>query len=175
MEQPTDNEIVQRVAAGDTEAFGIVVRRYSEPIYHLVLGIVRDRERAEEVTQESFVSAYEHLDRFRGASSLPTWLYRIAYNRAVDSCRRRRFLPLGPAHELLPAEEEAPRCGEEERVALRRALGRLSPTERALIALRYEEERPVAEVAEITGLTVANVKVKLHRTRALLRKYMDKE
>ncbi len=58
---------------------------------------------------------------------------------------------------------------------MRRALDRLAPADRALIALYYEEERPVAEVAEITGLSVANVKVKLHRTRALLRKYMEKE
>ena len=175
MEQPTDNEIVQRVAAGDTEAFGIVVRRYSEPIFRLVAGMLGDRERAEEVTQECFIRAYEHLDRFRGGIALSTWLYRIAYNRAVDASRRRRFLRLGPEHARISTEDDAPRYGEEETAAVRRALDRLAPADRALIALYYEEERPVAEVAEITGLSVANVKVKLHRTRALLRKYMEKE
>lgn len=174
MEQPTDSEIVRRVAEGDTEAFAIVVERYSEAVYHLVLGMLRDRQQAEEVTQECFVRAFEHLDRFRGGSALSTWLYRIAYNLAVDCGRRRRFLSLRPLHEALPEPDDAPRYGEEEVVAVRRALARLSPDERALIALRYEEELPVAEVAEITGLSVANVKVKLHRTRTLLRKYMDK-
>ena len=152
MEQPTDNEIVQRVAAGDTEAFGIVVRRYSEPIFRLVAGMLGDRERAEEVTQECFIRAYEHLDRFRGGSALSTWLYRIAYNRAVDASRRRRFLRLGPEHARISTEDDAPRYGEEETAAVRRALDRLAPADRALIALYYEEERPVAEVAEITGL-----------------------
>ncbi len=173
MEQPTDNEIVQRVAAGDTEAFGIVVARYSEPIYHLVAGILRNEARAEEVTQETFVRAYEHLDRFRGGCSLSTWLYRIAYNRAVDSCRRRRFFGLLPAHETLPEPDDRPRYDDETIDRMRRALGRLAPRERALIALFYEEERPIAEVAAITGLSPANVKVKLHRTRQLLRKYME--
>lgn len=83
METPTDMEIVRRVQTGDAEAFGELVNRYSGRIYALALAMVRDAQRAEDVTQEAFIRAYEHLDGFRGASAFGTWLYRIAYNRAA--------------------------------------------------------------------------------------------
>ena len=89
METPTDMEIVRRVQAGDAEAFGELVNRYSGRIYALALAMVRDAQRAEDVTQEAFIRAYEHLDGFRGASAFGTWLYRIAYNRAAGECRRK--------------------------------------------------------------------------------------
>ena len=91
METPTDMEIVRRVQAGDAEAFGELVNRYSGRIYALALAMVRDAQRAEDVTQEAFIRAYEHLDGFRGASAFGTWLYRIAYNRAAGECRRRAY------------------------------------------------------------------------------------
>lgn len=93
METPTDMEIVRRVQAGDAEAFGELVNRYSGRIYALALAMVRDAQRAEDVTQEAFIRAYEHLDGFRGASAFGTWLYRIAYNRAAGECRRRGLRP----------------------------------------------------------------------------------
>lgn len=91
METPTDMEIVRRVQTGDAEAFGELVNRYSGRIYALALAMVRDAQRAEDVTQEAFIRAYEHLDGFRGASAFGTWLYRIAYNRAAGECRRRAY------------------------------------------------------------------------------------
>ena len=87
METPTDMEIVRRVQAGDAEAFGELVNRYSGRIYALALAMVRDAQRAEDVTQEAFIRAYEHLDGFRGASAFGTWLYRIAYTRSSGRSR----------------------------------------------------------------------------------------
>ena len=159
METPTDMEIVRRVQAGDAEAFGELVNRYSGRIYALALAMVRDAQRAEDVTQEAFIRAYEHLDGFRGASAFGTWLYRIAYNRAAGECRRR-------AYDRIDAESCAV-------VRMRRALERLRPDERVLVALFYEEERSLAEIAQIMNLTLSNVKVRLHRLRGRLRHYME--
>lgn len=172
---PTDTEIVQRVKAGDTEAFGLAVARYTEPIYNLIRRIVRDDARAEDLTQETFVSAYEHLDRFRGDSALATWLYRIAYNRAVGACRRKRILMrLLPRHEGVADEPPVAAYDEETVGRMRRALERLAAEERALVALFYEEELTVARIAEITGYSEGNVKVKLHRVRNRIRQYMER-
>lgn len=174
MERLTDMQIVQRVAAGDSGLFGLLVERYSAPIFGLALRIVRDRTLAEEVTQETFIRAYEHIDTFRGACAPATWLYRIAYNRALKECRRRSFSRLDAVNE--PAEEEPPasRYDEQTVARMRRALTRLSPEERALVTLFYEEERPVVQIAEITGMSAGNVKVRLHRLRQHIRQYMER-
>ena len=150
METPTDMEIVRRVQAGDAEAFGELVNRYSGRIYALALAMVRDAQRAEDVTQEAFIRAYEHLDGFRGASAFGTWLYRIAYNRAAGECRRRAYDRIDAESCAVAEESSAGRFDEETVVRMRRALERLRPDERVLVALFYEEERSLAEIAQIT-------------------------
>lgn len=176
MDGPTDMEIVQRVADGDTEAFGLLVERYSAAVYGLSLRIVGDPERAEEVAQEAFVRAYEHLGEFRGASAPATWLYRIACNCALSECRRakRRFRPLEAARGIATDTVPEGPCDEEELCRMRRALERLSPPDRALVALFYEEGRPVDEIAGILGLTSGNIKVRLHRIRERIRQDMQR-
>lgn len=173
METPTDMEIVQRVKAGDAEAFGALVNRYSGRVYALAFAVVHDAQRAEDVTQEAFIRAYEHLDGFRGASAFATWLYRIAYNRAAGECRRKSYGGLD-AESCAVAEEPSVERFDEDTVArMRRALVRLTPEDRALVTLFYEEERPVAEIAQILDLTLSNVKVRLHRVRGRIRQYME--
>lgn len=113
METPTDMEIVRRVQAGDAEAFGELVNRYSGRIYALALAMVRDAQRAEDVTQEAFIRAYEHLDGFRGASAFGTWLYRIAYNRAAGECRRRAYDRIDAESCAVAEESSAGRFDEE--------------------------------------------------------------
>ena len=173
---PTDDmEIVQRVLEGDTEAFGTLVQRYSGKVYGLAVGMLHDAERAEDVTQETFLRAYEHLDSFRGASVFATWLYRIAYNRAAELCRRQR--PFGRLDERCRRVADEPAAAErydaETVVRMRRALSRLSSDDRALVTLFYEEECPIAEIAQMMNLSQANVKVRLHRIRGRLWQYME--
>lgn len=173
METPTDMEIVRRVQAGDAEAFGWLVNRYSGRIYALAWAVVRDAQQAEDVAQETFIRAYEHIGGFRGASAFSTWLYRIAYNRAAGECRRRSFGRIDAESCAVAEEPSVERFDEETIVRMRRALERLRPEERALVTLFYEEERSVAEIAQIMDLTQSNVKVRLHRLRERLRRYME--
>lgn len=90
MAQPTDRELVDKARSGDTEAFGSLVRRHQKRIYRLAFHLVRSGAEAEDVTQDTFVRAYQALDRFDGRSEVFTWLYRIAVNLSLNMIRSRK-------------------------------------------------------------------------------------
>jgi RNA polymerase sigma-70 factor (ECF subfamily) len=171
MESVTDTCYIEKIQAGETECFAFLLKRYSRPVFSLIVKIVGNREDAEELTQDVFLKAYRSLASFQGNSSFSTWLYRIACNTAVSATRKKK-------HEWLPVEEAAlenvaedvtetlAQADSEEQLArLEQALEQLLPDERALILLFYMQEKTVEEMASITGLTLSNVKVRLHRIR----------
>lgn len=174
MNDLTDIACVERVLDGDTEAFAVLAGRYSGKVFSLIERICHSREDAEELTQDTFVKAYESLVRFRRESSFSTWVYRIAYNTAVSHLRRRRIrfgewhderdLPVGY---VSPMEEGAGER-EEQGQRLERALEALPPDDRALVQLFYLEEKPVREISAILRLSENNVKTRLHRIRKRL-------
>ncbi len=179
MEHPTDNEILARVAQGNTEAFGLIVERYADRLYTLAVRITYDRESARDIVQESFIRAYNRIGGFRGQCAFSSWIFCIAYNLSIDSCRRRSRRPLVRLtdREVRTADTPAAEgpCDEECVGRMRRALDRLSAEECALVTLYYEEERPMAEIAAIVGITETNAKVRLHRVRQRIRRYMEEE
>ena len=179
MEQLTDNEIIERVARGNTEAFGLLVGRYTDRLYTLAVRITNDREAAQDIVQEAFIRAYNKLDGFRCQCAFSSWIFRIAYNLSIGSCRRRGRRPLVRLTDReVRAADNATAEGpyDEECVGrMRRALDRLSAEERALVTLYYEEERQMAEIAAIVGITETNAKVRLHRVRQRIRRYMEEE
>lgn len=175
MELYTDTYYIQRIQAGDTACFACLLDRYSQPVYSLIVKLVGNREDAEELTQDVFMKVFKHLSSFKGECRFSTWIYRIAYNTAISETRKKR-------HEFLSIEESLINNVSEEEVAaslgrsdnseqldrLDAALGQLPPDERAIILLFYMKEKTIDEVADISGLTPANVKVKLHRIRKKL-------
>ena len=143
-------------------------------------------QEAEEVLQETFISAFRSLDRFEGRSQLGTWLYRIAYNASLMRLRKRQ-IPTSSIDEPLVGEEgeELPRqlidwgslpddiaLNNEFHHVLDKAVEGLSPTLRSVFVLRDIEGLSTAEVAEALGLTETNVKVRLHRARLALREQL---
>lgn len=175
MRQQQEHDLIERIADGDTEAFAVLVDRYAHTVHALVARIVVTAEDAEEVTQDVFLKVFDNLSRFDGRSSFATWLYRIACNTAVSHARRRRrpTCPIDERRIAAVRDDEAERLEEmvEQQQALdslAAAIGALEADERALVTLRYYDDRPIAECAEITGLTEANVKVRLHRIRKKL-------
>lgn len=175
MRQQQEHDLIERIADGDIEAFAVLVDRYAHAVHALVARIVVTAEDAEEVTQDVFLKVFDNLSRFDGRSSLSTWLYRIACNTAVSHARRRRrpTCPIDERRIAAVRDDEADRLEEmvEQQQALdslAAAIEALEADERALVTLRYYEDRSVAECAEITGLTEANVKVRLHRIRKKL-------
>ena len=168
MQQFSDIECVMQVVGGDTNAFGVLVERYSERVYALVAGIVGSGAEAEDLVQESFIKAWSNLHKFACRSSFATWLYRIAYNTAISTkrARKRELQMVTPAKWLdLPDEVEQSQFTDVDIEQLERAVELLPPRQRAIIELHYRQELSLAEVVESNE---NNVKVMIHRARRQL-------
>lgn len=173
MEKLTDKECVRRVLNGDLECFSYLVGKYSPMMLNLALGIVRQRETAEDVLQDAFVKAYEKLYTYKGTSSLSTWLYRIVYTTAVSSLRDKKdVLSDEPSLAKLPEDEADWTVTEENIARMNRVLDMLSPFDRTLVNLFYIEDRSVREIGMICSESESNVKIRLHRARLRLKTLM---
>lgn len=173
MEKLTDKECVRRVLNGDLECFSHLVGRYSPMMLNLALGIVRQREAAEDVLQDAFVKAYEKLYTYKGTSSFSTWLYRIVYTTAVSSLRDKKEMVADEPSFAQLSEDDADWTVTEENIArMNRALDMLSPLDRTLVNLFYIEDKPVREICMICGESESNVKTRLHRVRRRMKTLM---
>ena len=172
-----DTDIIERLLLDDTEAFGLLVARYSERVFSLVCRICRNREDAEEVTQDVFIKVYRNIGKFRQASSFSSWIYRIAYNASISHLRRQNPFRITELREErletgvreYPGDFDAGTFGREEQLErLEKALDSLPPDDRALMLLFYQEDKSVREIAEIISQSENNVKTRLHRIRKRL-------
>lgn len=179
----SDEEVVQRVLAGDGALFEVLMRRYNQRLYRVARAILRNDGEAEDVMQQAYVEAYSHLGQFEGRASFATWLTKIAVYEALARVRRRARTPLAAPWPTRDGEEEDPmsriRSGapdpEEEasqaelRTLLESAIEALPATYRSVVVLRDVEGLSTAETAECLSLREDAVKTRLHRARALLR------
>ena len=178
---PALDDLVQRAQRGELPAFNAIVLRYQDHVYSLVLRMLTHREAAEDVTQEAFVSAWRHLDSFRGGS-FRSWLFTIAANRARDELRkgvRRPTTSLDAARDDPdradldpvddgPSPESAAEQGEL-RAALDVALAELPDDWRQVVVMSDVHGMDYAEIAQATGIALGTVKSRLSRARARLR------
>ena len=189
---PADSELVRRAKAGDLAAFEELVSRHERKIYTLAIRILRHSQDAEDVTQQAFLSALEHLAGFREEASFATWLNRIATFAALKVIRKRQGLdtvsleettesPEGydciPHPEYIADWRESPeRLVErnETRRLLDDALAQLDEKHRLVFLLRDVEGMSVKETAAALGLSEANVKVRLLRARLQLREQLTR-
>ena len=178
-ERCTDEEIVARVRAGDTALYEIIMRRYNQRLYRIAVAIVRDGSEAEDVMQDAYVRAYQHLRQFEGRAKFSTWLTRIAVHEALARARRRSRTqeldaePFGGYMNPLPATTPDPeqQVSDRELVALLQdAVLALPDNYRSVLMMRDIEEMSTSDTAQALDLTEENVKVRLHRARALLRR-----
>lgn len=169
-----ESHIIKEILNGKTEQYEYFLDRYGQQVFVLVDRIVSCQEDAEELTQDVFLKAFQQLSSFKAESSFSTWIYRIATNLAISAVRKKRndvlrlddsvFANLSDTQVDEALEDES----EEQMERLQQAMNQLEADERALITLYYLEEKPLAEVAFILGLTEGNAKVKLHRIRKKL-------
>jgi RNA polymerase sigma-70 factor (ECF subfamily) len=169
--EPTDAELLEKVRAGERDAFGELVRRHERAILGLAVRYVGDGEDARDVAQRAFVQAYRQLARFRGEASFRTWLYRIAANLALDALRARgREHRAQAALAAEPAPVDADRLGaHEEKARLREAVEGLPPKQRLVVELRVFEDLSFREVAEVVGSSEDAAKVNFHHALKKLR------
>jgi RNA polymerase sigma-70 factor (ECF subfamily) len=180
LERWTDEQVVARVLAGDGAAFEVIMRRYNQRLYRVARSILRDDAEAEDVIQDAYVRAYQHLNQFAGRAKFSTWLTRIAVHEALARAQRRSRIDsldavTGPNGEVSMPDTsiispEAQASGREVSALLENALLALPDAYRTIIMLRDVEEMDTAETAEVLAITEENVKVRLHRARALLRR-----
>jgi RNA polymerase sigma-70 factor, ECF subfamily len=178
----TDQEIVERVKAGDTALYEIVMRRYNQRLYRVARVILRDDAEAEDVMQDAYVRAYQHLHQFAGRSPFSAWLTRIAVNQALCRLRLRKRNPQldDTEHEGEPSMNVVETSPDPEQTASRAELGQLLeealldlPEQyRIVVMLRDIEELSTSETAAALDLTEHNVKVRLHRGRAMARGWL---
>lgn len=166
--------IIHRILEGETTLYEYLLNKYSQQVFVLIVRMVGSREDAEELTQDTFLKAFEHLASFKAESSFSTWIYRIAYNTAISATRKRKQeLCLVDDAQLANLSDSLVDSAlnnesEEQIKKLNRAIDQLATDERALITLFYQEEKSLSETATILGLTESNAKVKLHRIRKKL-------
>ncbi|HZP06476.1 MAG TPA: RNA polymerase sigma factor [Terracidiphilus sp.] len=174
----SDEDVIERVLAGETGAYEIIMRRYNQRLYRVALSILKDDTEAEDVTQETYVRAFEHLSQFAGRSKFSTWLTRIAVNESLARARRnQRSASLDeiasvdgelnmPSHG--PDPEKIAASGELNRF-IRDTLSRLPGQHLTVIMLRDVEEMSTSEAAEVLEISEENLKVRVHRARAAFR------
>jgi RNA polymerase sigma-70 factor (ECF subfamily) len=192
LQSVSDRELVQRAKQGDLDAFEELANRYERKIYTLARRITQNEHDAEDVTQQTFLSALEHLKDFREEASFATWLDRIATHAALKILRKRKGLEtvsLDQATDPSPDTGEIPhpeyiadwREGPERlvhrneiRALLEEALAELDEKYRVVFLLRDVEGLSVRETAELLGLSETNVKVRLLRARLQLREKLTR-
>ena len=182
----TDQEVVLMARAGREAAYRELIRRYERPVFALLFRMVRDRELAEDLSQETFVKALNAIESYRPEFKFSSWIFKIANNAAIDHLRRRELDTLsldGSPHAETPeamqatalqigARQESPLDTVEAKElggAIEVAIGRLRPEYRSCILLRHVEGRAYEEIAEILDLPLGTVKTYIHRARNELR------
>ncbi len=185
-----DADVVRLAQQGRELAFRELVRRYERPVFSLVYRMVRDRETAEDLAQDSFVKVLNHIDKYSPEFKFSSWLFKIANNVAIDHLRRRKLdtvsmdgnpnattaaeveastIEIGSEQESALDELEAKELGS----AIEKAIARLRPEYRACIMLRHVEGRSYEEIAATLDLPLGTVKTYIHRARHELRKALE--
>lgn len=168
---------IRKVKDGHTDAFVHIVRRYERMVFTIVNKIVFNNTDAEDITQEIFIKVYQALDKFREDSEFSTWLYRIAYNTTITEIRKRKYqyAAIDGNFANIPDEnirEEIEEISTEKKLEyLDTVLKKMPPEEALMINMFYLDNKSTQDISDITGYSVANVKVKLHR----IRKFMNFE
>lgn len=186
----SDHELVARAQQGSEKAYRELLGRYQRPVFSIIYRMIRDREQAEDLAQETFVRVFNHIDRYDPRYKFSSWIFKIATNLTIDWIRRKELntVSIDGSRNAVTAEQieatsitiaspdenpeellVAKQLGEE----IEQAIGKLRPEYRAAILLRHVEGREYQEIAEILALPLGTVKTYIHRGRNELREQLQ--
>jgi RNA polymerase sigma-70 factor (ECF subfamily) len=174
----SEERLIKAALDGDDGAFAQLVTRHKRRVFCLASRFTRDYDELEDICQDVFIKAFEHLGKFRHSAPFEHWLSRITVHTCYDALRKRRnekyHRPLDDvAYEISDTAAEARRESREAREVLEWAMARIKPEERLVITLMELEEKTVRETADLTGWSETNVKVRAHRARQSLKKILE--
>ncbi len=186
MNKAEDQYYIEAVRNGNVQAFSVLVEKYQRLIYTLALKLLKKPEDAEEMAQDTFIKAFQKLDTYEGKSKFSTWLYSITYNGCISELRKRRIEFKSLDDRQISDQDEQKMHDyyretkkEDQEKYLNLALEKLPEDDQVLVTLYYYESQSMDEISMITGLTVSNIKVKIHRARkkmyALLHEMLKEE
>ena len=175
MSNKPDEYYIQQTLNGNVNDYAFLVEKYKHMVFTLTIRIVKNREEAEEVSQDVFVKAYKNLKNFKGDSKFSTWLYKIAYYASLDVLKRNKRQissenidtfkerNLGNTDDSLMFMHD-----KERKQIINDALFKLSEDARVIVTLYYFEELPIKEISKVVDLSEDNIKIKLYRSRKKL-------
>jgi RNA polymerase sigma-70 factor (ECF subfamily) len=179
---PSDSEIISLVLKGDHNAYALLVERYKSYVFTLTLRFIKNREDAEEVSQDIFVKAYRYLADFKGTAKFSTWLYTIVNTTCITFLRKKRLdiksLDDEGTFEIADSQDSGFRANQVEQKSrlnmVNQAIALLSPDDAEIITLFYKNEQSLEEIGQILGVEVNTAKVRLHRARTRLKEKMER-
>ena len=164
-----DSQILRDAISGDRDALSSLINKYKDIAFNLAISIVKNQEDAKDIIQESFLKVLENIHKFRNDSKFSTWLYKIVYNQSIGLVQKKGkmefqdFSKDSIAHKMFETDIEIDRYE-----ALYNAIDQLAEAEYTLIQLYYMAEKSIKDIHQITGMSVSNIKVSLHRARKKL-------
>lgn len=182
MAQSNTAELIQKALENDQQAYSEIVNRFRAQIFNFVLGMVRNRAEAEDLTQESFIKAFRALDTFNSEYAFSTWLYKIAANNCIDHFRKKKLVtysldaPIaakdGDIKRDFPDKAQGPEGGlisQERSLQINKAIDSLPEKYRIAILLRHKHDKSYEEISEQLEIPLGTVKVRIFRAREMLK------
>jgi len=170
-----DQIIINQIIEGDTNAFSVLVDRYKDLVFTLALRMIKNREEAEEVSQDTFIKVFKSLHKFKGNSKFSTWIYKVTYNTCLDRIKKykREYNNVAidefTEHKVKTIDNALDNMEQaEHNQTIQDCLALLPSEDSFLLTLYYFEEQSLEEISKVVGLTANNVKVKVFRSRKKL-------
>ena len=183
----TDEELVEDVKKGNIDAFEDIVKKYENKVYGIVFHMMKNQNEVEDLAQEVFLKVYKNLDKFKGDSSLYTWIYKITVNLCLDELKKRKNIIYldekisvedGEIDKVLPSNERSQEELYEDKELkenLHRCINKLPDKQKMMIVLRDIKGFSYDEIAKITNNKIGTVKSQINRARLKLKELLDKE
>lgn len=179
---PSDIEIISQVLKGDHNAYAVLVDRYKSYVFTLSLRFTKNREDAEEVSQDIFIKAYRYLADFKGTAKFSTWLYTIVNTTCITFLRKKKLevhsLDNEKVFEVADSQDSGFSANQVEQKSkinmVNKAIAMLNADDAEIITLFYKAEQNLDEIAVVLGIEANTAKVRLHRARARLKEKMEK-
>lgn len=176
-----DRELINKVLDGDRNAFASLLSRYQNYVFTVCFRILKNREEAEEAAQDTFVKVFKTIKTFKQDSKFSTWLYSVAFRTAIDHSRRKKMNTSSIDSEdnflQIKDKKSTPMelmANQNLKTVLATVIHTLPPTEASIITLYYQGEQTVKEIAKTLKLSESNVKIKLYRTREVLKNKLSR-